>query len=180
MTRSDEELMESFCEGDDRALADLYRRYRPILLAVMRKCTPPPDAEDVVQETFLRVQRARATYHRGQPVRPWLWTIAHNVRKDLARSASRRPEVAGEADLLPATDDTLRPIEQAQSVGLLRQALSFLTPALRETVERHWLQELEFEEIAAANGCRAGTLRVRAHRACSRLRQLLADDLVAA
>ena len=79
-----------------------------------------------------------------------------------------------------ATDLTLRPVEQAENVSLLSRAIEKLTPMLREVAVSHWLAERDFDEIARASGQRAGTIRVRAHRACGRLREILMPDLQAA
>ncbi|MCC7538928.1 MAG: RNA polymerase sigma factor [Deltaproteobacteria bacterium] len=178
---TDEELMCRYCSGHDDALGALYRRHRPALLAAMRRAASRSEAEDVVQETFLRVHRARSTFRRGELVRPWLWTIAYNVAKDLARRAARRPELVG-LPVVPRTanDQTARPVERAESATLLGRALGALSPMLRETAVAHWLEERDFDEIARERGERAGTMRVRAHRACVRLRELLAPDLLAA
>ena len=155
-------------------LAELYRRYRVPLLAAMRRACPAFENEDVVQETFIRLQRARDTYRLGEPVRPWLWTIAHNVRKDLARREARRPDVRGRAPIAAtAADATHRPLEHAENVALLGRAIGELTPMLREVTVSHWLAESDFDEIAEASGRRPGTIRVRAHRACLRLRAIL-------
>lgn len=181
MTETDEELMGRFCDGNDRAFAELYRRHRKPLIAAMRRAGPPRDAEDVVQDAFVRLHRARDSYQRGQPVRPWLWTIAHNLRKDVARRSVRRAEVRIETvSMVAANDQTARTVERAEHAWLLHGAIERLTPILRFMTVAHWLEERDFEEIALASGQRAGTVRVRAHRACLRLREILAPVLAAA
>jgi RNA polymerase sigma-70 factor (ECF subfamily) len=174
---TDEQLMLAFVDGDDDALAMLYARYRARLTAsLVRRTGSRSDADDLVQQTFLRLFHARSTYRPGELVRPWIFAIAHNIRRDGERSRARRPFAdACEIDSLTAANDTVRPLEQAETTRLLRRALATLTPALRTTVEHHWLEEREFGEVAAILGVREGTLRVRAFRAVHSLRELLPE-----
>lgn len=170
--RTDEELMRAFVAGDVHALDALYRRYRPMLLASLARWSRNgADAEDVLQQTFVRVHRFRHTYRDGEPVRPWVFAIAHNTRRDAGRAASRRPETMLDADLLASVSDTLGAIEARESVTILRRALATLSPALRTALELHWLEERDFGEVSALTGVREGTLRVRAHRACHVIRE---------
>lgn len=175
--RTDEDLMTAYVEGDVRALDVLHTRYRAFLLASMRRrLGSPSDAEDVVQQTFLRLHIARATYRTGEPFRPWLLTIAHNVRRDHARTRARHPEHELDPELTEGPSDTLRALERAESVSLLRRALQRLTPPLRTTVEMHWLEDRAFDEVARLSGLRQGTVRVRAHRACAQLRAIFTEE----
>ena len=175
--RSDEELMQAFVdEGDERAFEALYRRHRPPVIALLRRRgVPLADAEDLAHEAFLRLYRARETYRRGEPLRPWLYTIAHRVRLDAGRAAARRPVTPADVDVHPSSADTHHPLERAESVKLLRGALAKLSPILRTTVTMHWIDERDFEDLSRELGVQQGTARVRAHRACARLRELLSE-----
>src|SRR5688572_804819 len=97
--RSDEDLMQAYVAGDEHAFDEIYRRYRPVLLAVMRRhLASRTDVEDLVQLTFLKLHRARASYRSGTPVKRWLFTIARNTRKDHLRSSRRNLECEGDVD----------------------------------------------------------------------------------
>lgn len=172
--RTDEELMAAFAGGEVGALGELFRRNHARMVdACVARGAPRCDAEDVVQETFVRLHVAARSYRVGEPVRPWLLTILHNVRRDGLRAIARRPHSEIDFDALASTTDTARPLEQRETVVLVRRALRALSPVLREVVEQHWLEDQDFDEVAAASGVASGTLRVRAHRARHALREVL-------
>lgn len=175
--RSDEELMEAFAAGDERAVGELYARYRGPLRAKAMRTRSPSDADDVVQQTFLRLYQARHTYRAGQPVRPWLHTIANNVRRDADRSRARRRETSAVVvDLLPEHDASFSRMERAEDVALLRRALAALPAPARTVVEAHWLEETRLSELAEREGVAPVNLRVRAHRAMNALRAKMLSD----
>ena len=81
----DDELIAALAAGDDAALRELFTRHAPWLAARLRAALPPPDVEDVLQETFLAVWKgARAYRPQGTP-RAWLWVIARNQAALLLR-----------------------------------------------------------------------------------------------
>jgi RNA polymerase sigma-70 factor, ECF subfamily len=173
--RSDEELMEAYVRGDRRAFDEIHRRYQPVLAGVMRKyLSSSHDVEDVVQLTFLNLHRARASYRLGTPLRPWLFMIARNARRDLLRGLRRRGDQSGSLESVATTDDPSDKLEQAERAGELYGALRKLSAILRRTVELHWLDDLAFEEVARIERIPPGTARVRAHRGCMQLRAWMA------
>lgn len=84
--RSDEELARSAQEGSPEALQELVRRYQVPLLRFLRRGPCPREAEDVLQETWLRAVRSLAKYRPGKPFKPWVFTIGYRVAVDVARS----------------------------------------------------------------------------------------------
>ncbi|WP_146528260.1 RNA polymerase sigma factor [Novipirellula artificiosorum] len=81
-------------DDDAGAFEELVRRYEARLVRLMHTIGPSHDlAEDLTQETFLRVYRARKRYEAGAKFSTWLFTIAGNVARNSSRSASRRREV---------------------------------------------------------------------------------------
>ena len=96
--RSDEELMAAVMSGDQSALTLLVGRYHATLLGYLYRLVggDRPLAEDLVQETLLRVLQQR-TYRSDRPFKPWVYTIATNLAKDHMKSAAVRfrPEVSG-------------------------------------------------------------------------------------
>ncbi|QDT06362.1 ECF RNA polymerase sigma-E factor [Rubripirellula lacrimiformis] len=81
-------------DDDAGAFAELVQRYEARLVRLMRTIGPRNDlAEDLAQETFMRVFRARKTYQPGAKFSTWLFTIAGNVARNSARSLGRRHEV---------------------------------------------------------------------------------------
>lgn len=170
---SDEQHMSDYARGDERAFSALYRSYAPRLRGYfVRKGKRPHDAEDLVQQTFLNLHRSRAGYRDGELLRPWLFTIARNLCRDHGRRQLRRPETFCELDqheAEPLADGAVH----GERLRALTLALDQLPGEHRNLLEQHWFEDRSFAEIADRDGSLAGTLRVRAHRACVQLRGLL-------
>jgi len=86
----DDELIASLAGGDDTALRELFTRHAPWLAARLRAVLPPPDVEDVLQETFLAAWQHIAGFEVRSSVRTWLYRIATNRCLDALRSSRRR------------------------------------------------------------------------------------------
>lgn len=167
--------MAAYVAGDRAAFRELFRRYAGLLLALLSNhLAVREDAADLVQQTFLQLHRARHDFDPARKLRPWLVTIAMNLRREQARRRARRPE------MLARTDAPLeRPSEASDADGLesalaLRQAVARLPEEQREVIELHWFTGLPFEEVAKIIGISLPATRVRAHRGYVRLRKALA------
>ncbi len=175
-SRTDEELFRAYLAGDAAAFDALFRRYAPRLLRLFRRAVwRPQDAEELVQETFLRAHRAAADFREGQPLRPWLMTIALNLRREYQRRKARRPEAPLDIDGRRDPAYTPRDLERSEAARRVRRALDALPPNQREVIELHWLAELPFPEVARAVGASLSAVKVRAHRGYKRMRDLLAE-----
>jgi RNA polymerase sigma factor (sigma-70 family) len=177
-TRTDEELMLAYVNGSDAAFRDLFRRYAPMLLRVLqRQVGRATDAQDLAQQTFLQLHRARNDFRPNQRLRPWIMTIALNLSRDLLRRRGRRPETVMKEETLPLRVAIQPVVEKADDPGELgkrvRSALSELPKEQREVIELHWFERLSFTEIAAIVGASSGAARVRAHRGYVALRKHL-------
>jgi RNA polymerase sigma-70 factor, ECF subfamily len=174
--RTDEELMAAHIAGDGAAFRELFDRYAPILLGVLRRSLPrPDDARDLLQLTFLHVHRARADYRPGAPFRPWLFTIALNLRREHFRRVARRPEEPLDeesAAAVPPSDPT--------DAARVHAALSVLPESQREVIVLHWFAGLSFPEVASVVGASVPAVKVRAHRGYERLRAILGASEVTA
>jgi len=176
--RPDEELMAAYCAGDAQAFRALFDRYAPRLLRVMqRQVRSESDARDLVQQTFLQLHRARHDFRQDSNLRPWLFTIALNLKREYFRRRGRRPEAPllldGRSDPQTAAHDPVRE-ERARQV---REAIAALPSAQREVIELHWLEGLPFQEVAQIVGASLTAVKVRAHRGYERLRTELAVPL---
>src|SRR5690348_8349822 len=103
---SDEELMAAYVAGDHAAFSELFRRYAPILLRLMQhRIGRRQEAEDLVQQTFLQLHRSRHDFRAGARLRPWLFTIALNLRFQHFRESGRRREMPLDVATVESADD---------------------------------------------------------------------------
>jgi len=172
---TDEVLMRQYVvDGERGAFEALFRRYAVRLNGYfLRTVGSESLAQDMVQQTFLHVHRARADFRQGAPFRPWLYAIAANVRREHFRKRYRRPET----QLDPAVhgEPTTAPATSTRTDRLVRRALDALPESQREVVVLHWYEELSFAEIAELVGASRSAVKVRAHRAYNKLRQVLGE-----
>jgi len=166
--------MAAHVAGEPGAFRELYARYGSLLVAVLRKSLPQPDeALDLMQLTFLQVHRARHDYRLGARFRPWLFTIALNLKREHFRRLGRRPEEPLEKEGRPEpAADPPRP-EETLDAARVRTALLQLPEGQRDVIALHWFAGLGFSEVARVVGASESAVKVRAHRGYERLRQIL-------
>lgn len=168
--------MARYCGGDVGAFQELHARYGPKLLALMRRSLFRQDeAADLVQQTFLQLHRARKDFRQGALLRPWLYTIALNLKRKHFRTVKRRPTTPLEVDVGGADAPPDRGLERSEDVERVREALGRLPAAQREVIELHWFEGLPFAEVASVVGISLSAAKVRAHRGYKRLREHLGD-----
>lgn len=174
---SDEALMAAYVEGDRQAFRQLFDRYTPIVWRAMRGGGIPDDvARDLLQQTFFQLHRARQDFRSGARLRPWLLTIAYNLKRDYLRGRKRRVELPIEPEQHTSTAaGPDRELFQARDVERVRRAVAALPEGYREVIELHWFTELPFPEVAEILGLKTNAVKVRAHRAYKKLRDLLGD-----
>lgn len=178
------ELMQRYCDGDPGAFRELYALVAPRLLGYLVKMTRERAlADDLLQQTFLKVHRARGAYVRGADPLPWIYAIAHRTFLDEARRHQRAVVRVGDAEELPevAAAITGESAERRDDAGgdpeLVRAALAALAelPApQREAVVLTKLDGRSVAEAAAIAGTTVGAMKVRAHRGYEALRRFLA------
>src|SRR5438105_15888098 len=116
---NDDELIAALAAGDDTALRELFARHAPWLAARLRATLPPPDIEDVLQETFLAVWKGAGGYRPQGTPRAWMWVIARNQAALLLRK--RGPVAAALEEIPQAGGD---PAEAAAARADIAAALS--------------------------------------------------------
>lgn len=168
---SDEELMAAVARGDEHALGTLVDRHAGRMHAHLTRMTGSvDDADDLLQETWLRVARGARSFQTGRSVRPWLFGIASNLARDLHRRRAVRVRVASEvasearADQAPPTG---RPLESVA----LRERVARLPDRLREVLWLRYFEDLSEAEMAAALGVPRGTVKSRLHGAIRELKR---------
>lgn len=131
-------------------------------------------AEDLLQETFLQVHRARHTYTPPRPVRPWIYAITRHVALMHLRSARRRKETLADEDLpeIPVPPEMAKYADEATVHRLLAE----LPRSGQEVLILHHLLGLSFNEVGKILGVATGTAKVRAHRALKALREKAAGQ----
>lgn len=166
-------LMVAYQAGKVEAFDALYAALAPGLHRYLRAvCGDAARADDLLQETFLRLHRARATYQPGLPVRPWVRGIARRVHlmdRRAARRRGRREDAAAVDSRSPAGAD---PWYDGARPSLER-ALAGVPAESRRPFLLHHLLGFSFAEIAVHLGIQPGAAKVRSSRARLRLRALL-------
>jgi RNA polymerase sigma-70 factor (ECF subfamily) len=164
----DDELIAALAAGDDTALRELFTRHAPWLAARLRAALPPPDVEDVLQETFLAVWKGASAYRPQGTPQAWMWVIARNQAALLLR---RRGPVA--APLAETTQAGLDPAEAALARTDIAAALS---GPEGDVLRLMYVEDRPVAEVAELLGVPAGTVKSRAHRARRLLRLALGES----
>lgn len=171
--------MHAYVAGEAAAFRVIFERYAPLLLrAMLRELYVREEANDLVQQTFLQLHRARRDFDTAQKLKPWIFTIAMNLKREYFRRRKRRPERSLEAE--PALEPAVaaRGAAQVDARRTLERVLAELPDDQREVIELHWFDGLEFPEVAQVVGASVSAVKVRAHRGYVRLRQALGDAVV--
>lgn len=148
---SDERLLEGVRQGDQAALAMLMARYQPALLSYGRALVGAEHAEDIVQETWLRVFQAVARKAGSKSVRPWLFAVARSASIDfLRRRAHEAPMTPRELETLPATTSEADLAEIREEWKEAVMALYQLPERQRSALAMSSLDGLTASEIAEA------------------------------
>lgn len=166
------EWMREYQSGRFDAFDEIYASIAPALRRyLLAHARDGAKADDLVQETFLQIHRARHTYDPSYPLMPWAMAIARHVWLMDRRTLSRRPwapddvtamelPVRGEAASLADRED-------------VRRALGQVAPARRHAVIQHHLLGFSFKEIAERAGIAETAAKLRSSRGMAQLRALL-------
>jgi RNA polymerase sigma-70 factor, ECF subfamily len=176
VARSDDELLRATGSGDRQAFEEYYARNAPwLLIRLRRRCGDAELAADVLQETFLAVWRAAASYRGREQAGGWLWSIATRRMIDAYRRRAVRAEPAGE----PSEDLVRMPSAEDQALASsfgaeLAAALDRLSPELRAVLQATVLDGFSVRETAVLLDIPEGTVKTRARRARLQLKEALA------
>jgi len=175
-------VLASVRSGERGAFAGLVRQYTPVAHATAVLMGAGADADDVVQEAFVKAYRGLGGFREGAPFRPWLLRIVANETRNLHRSTRRRRLREHEVDQFVAAFPALRDADPAERAisrerqELLRRELLRLPAPQRLVLICRYLLDLDETETAAVLGIARGTVKSRTHRAVGRLRAELASD----
>jgi RNA polymerase sigma-70 factor, ECF subfamily len=163
--------MERYQQADPDAPAALVGALSPALLRFFKsQLASREQADDLLQETWMRIHRVRHTYRPGEPVLPWIYAIARRVRVDGYRRTLRITLHEITMDVLPE-----RPAhaEGRNPIPAFETLVAALPEAQREVVTMLKVGGLNLEEVARATSSTVGAVKQKAHRAYERLRKLL-------
>jgi len=165
-------LMARYQQGDFTAAAALVSRVSPQLHRFfVLQLASRADADDLLQETWLRIHQARHTYRAGEPVLPWFYAIARHIRVDHYRKVSRTKSREDRLDQIPEL-----PATQSNEPGAtadLEALLAGLPDSQREVVEMLKIEGMSLEEVARTTSSSVGSVKQKAHRAYEKLRERL-------
>jgi RNA polymerase sigma-70 factor, ECF subfamily len=165
-----EVLMHSYQAGDPIAATALIHLIGPALHRYfLSDVVSRAHADDLLQETWLRIHRVRHTYRSGEPVLPWFYAIARHVRIDHFRKVSRT--TAREETLTDASETTMAGSSDHTVMEELDALLAPLPASQREVIELLKVAGMSLEEVARATSSTVGSVKQRVHRAYKRLRQ---------
>jgi RNA polymerase sigma-70 factor (ECF subfamily) len=173
----DAELVRRVLDGDSAAFAGLVARYRDRLgRYAVRMLGNRADAEDALQETFVRAYRSLGRCTDADQFGAWVFGILVNRCRTLGAQRARRQriQVADETALLRAAsrDD---PVGRQALREVIATAVDQLAPLLREAFLLKFVEELSYEEMADATGASVPALKMRVLRARTEMQRLLGD-----
>ena len=165
-------LMARYQQGDYAAVSDLIGRISPQLHRFfLVQSASRADADDLLQETWLRIHKVRHTYRPGEPALPWLYAIARYVRVDHYRKSVRT--TAGERRLEAMSKEAVAVAGKLDHVESLEALLAPLPESQREVIEMLKVAGMSLEEVARATSSSVGSVKQKAHRAYTKLRETM-------
>jgi len=182
----DAELMSDYLSGNESALDDIIKKNIPLVYsAVYFMVGNPHDAEDVVQETFLKLWKHAKKYRKGESFKAWLLTIARNTARDFLRKKkalvfSDFENDDGDnfltdtlADKEPLADEIFG---RQENKKMLEDVLAKLPFAQREVIIMRYSSNLTFEEIGKIVGRPLDTVKSQHRRALLQIKKYLAPN----
>lgn len=176
--RTDEELMEGYVHGDVAAFDELFERYQGRIYGFfLRRTRSRERAEDLYQELFLRIHRARASYDPERRFSPWLFQIARRLLIDDLRRSAARPEIPVAEDGMHAAEPSLEPERIAATRERLGGVFDRLSDVEQRVLVGSKLEGRAYAELARELGKSVVAIKKLASRAMQRLRLEESDAL---
>ena len=173
---SDVELVRRFQRGDTDAFDVLVRRHQDRLYRMAAVWLHnDQQAADVVQEVFLRSIRGLGAFRFRAAPFTWLYRTTRNVCHEFNRRRRTEPLETEPDDPSPGVEQQVTQLDAARNV---RSLLSGLPQRQREVVLLRIFEDLSVRDTARAMGCREGTVKALLHKATTRLRQDLEDEVI--
>lgn len=169
-------LMMLYQLADPAALEELVQRISPPLLRYFRGSSfGRSDAEDVLQDCWIRIHRSRHSYRPSDPVMPWIYAIARHTRLDAYRKWRRRE--AREVLVATLPEDLHQAVSEAvPEQDHFRRLIAGLPESQREVLVMLKVSGMSLEEVAKATSSTVGAVKQKAYRAYATLRQAWGRD----
>ncbi len=179
MPVSDKDLVKR-CQTDAAAFEEIVRRYKRAILAYARSAIgSTQDAEEVTQDTFVKVYRAADRFDPKYSFKTWLYTIVSNTCKNKLRSRARRAKdisLDHENSPLVTLSHEATPLEVYErnvEVKAVRDAIDSLPPRYKQVLHLRYVEGLRYREIGEALGLSLGNVEARIFRGKEQIRQRL-------
>jgi RNA polymerase sigma-70 factor (ECF subfamily) len=179
---TDAELAVRAAAGDRAAAGGLIDRHQGAVRAFLRRLTGRPElADDLAQETFVRLLKHVGSYDPAHPMRRWLFTIARRLLINHSRKSDERVASTEYLGMSSESDNPTSTVARADDLrharAALDRALAQLSPTQREVVVLYHQREMSVQDVAAAMEMPEGTVKSHLHRARAALRKLLEPHL---
>lgn len=176
----DHDLVERARHGDVGAYEELVKRYQNLALRVAYLITRDQgEAEDAIQEAFIKAYRALGRFRTGSPFRPWVLTIVSNEARNRRTSGSRRAALSLRAEQARPSGDAAPSPEVAavdhERRAIVLHAMESLGESDRLVLAYRYFLDMSEADMAAALGVARGTVKSRLSRAQARLKARLED-----
>ena len=189
-TLEDGDVVKAFRRGEERAFQELVSRYQARLLNFIYRTIGDRDkAEDLVQETFIRVYRHIGRFNCSKKFSTWIYTIASNLAKNELRNRARnrvcfshpnKKDWQEDDRVLRFEDPSTRPDDlyrKRHLKELVEKAVAQLPPHHREVFILRELQGKAYEEICEITSVKLGTVKSRLNRARTTFAEIIEPDL---
>jgi RNA polymerase sigma-70 factor (ECF subfamily) len=175
---NEQELVERCRRGDEGAFQELVNRYQDLVFALIaRTVTDRPRAEDLAQDVFLRIHRG-LPYFRGEArLSTWIYRIVANVCVQERQGRTPATESLDGEGARTATAARDRQFSDLELRDRIEKAIARLPPNYRLLVAGHYLEGVQYEDLAEALRLPLGTVKTQLHRAKRQLRHLLETEL---
>lgn len=177
--QSDESLAIAVQQGSEAAMNNLVERYYTPLLRYLYRMAGGQQAlaEDLTQETFLRMMRGIASYKPQRPFKAWLYTIATNIARNhyTAADTKRSENIEEDSDFEGDEDLPEAALMQNQDSAAVFDALMKLPEQQRSVLVLFYYEDLPQKEIAEILGIPVGTVKSRLSNSLRRLREMLIE-----
>jgi RNA polymerase sigma-70 factor, ECF subfamily len=170
------DLMTRYQRADPEALDELMRRISPPLLRYFGGLqVGRNDAEDLLQDCWIKIHRSRHTYRASEPLLPWIYAIARHTRLDAYRKQRRLESREVLVANVPEGRHQMLP-EGASELDDFDRLIASLPEAQREVIVMLKVSGMSLEEVAKATSSTVGAVKQKAHRAYETLRRALGRE----